>query len=67
MYIGFDEYPCYSGLKYESLEKYVNENIQCDNGYAYSSGKHKMCTWINEESLGTMKNCFPDAKQIINE
>ena len=21
------------------------------------------CTWVNEESWETMKNCFPDAKQ----
>ena len=23
-------------------------NIQCVHGYVYSSGKHKLCTWINE-------------------
>ena len=38
MYIDFDEYPRYSGRIYEDL-KNVNENIQCDHGYAYSSGK----------------------------
>ena len=43
----------------------VNENIQCGHDYAYSSGKHKMCTWVNEEIWGMMKTCFPDAKRII--
>ena len=46
--------------------KNVNENIQCVHGYAYSSSKQKMCTWVNEESWGMMKTCFPDAKQIKN-
>ena len=23
-----------------------------------------MCTWVNEESWGMMKTCFPDANQI---
>ena len=23
-----------------------------------------MCTWVNEDSWGMMKTCFPDAKQI---
>ena len=44
--------------------KNVNKNIQCVHGYAYSSGKQKLCTWVNEESWGMMKTCFPDAKQI---
>ena len=48
------------------LKKTVNENIQCVHGYAYYSGKQKMCTWVNEESWGIMKTCFPDAKQIQN-
>ena len=47
------------------LLKNVNENIHFVHGYAYSSGKQKICTWINEESWGMMKTCFPDAKQII--
>ena len=42
MYIDFDEYPCYSGRIY----------IQCVHGYAYSSGKQKMYTWVNEDSWG---------------
>ena len=42
MYIGFVEYPTYSGRISEILEKNVNENIQCVHGYAYSSGKQKM-------------------------
>ena len=48
MYIDFDDYPPYSGRISAIFEKYVNENIQCDHGYAYSSGKQKMCTWVNE-------------------
>ena len=44
MYIDFDEYPPYSGKNSENFEKNVNENIQCVHGYAYSSGKQKMCT-----------------------
>ena len=44
--------------------KNVNKKIQCVHGYAYSSGKQKMCTWVNEESWEMMKNCFPDEKQI---
>ena len=64
MYIDFDEYPLYSGRNSEFFEKKVNENIQCVYGYAYSSGKHKMCTWFDEDIWGMMKNCFTDAKQI---
>ena len=55
MYIDFDEYPCYSGRNSEIFEKNVNESIQCVHGYAYSSGKRKMCIWVNEESWGMMK------------
>ena len=44
----------------------MNENIQCVHGYAYYSGKYKICTWVNEESWEIMKTCFPDAKQIEN-
>ena len=66
MYIDFDEYPPYSGRYSEIFEKYVNENIQCVHGYACSSGKQKMCTWVNEESWVMMKTYFPDAKQIKN-
>ena len=50
MYIDFDEYPRYSGRNYEIFGKNVNENIQCVHGYEYSSVKHKMCTWVNEDS-----------------
>ena len=48
MYIAFDEYPHYSSRKSAIFEKYVNENIKCEHGYAYSSGKHNMCTWVND-------------------
>ena len=64
MYIDFDEYPCYSGSNSEIFEKYVKENIKCDHGYAYYSGKHNMCTWVNEETRKMTKNCFPDANPI---
>ena len=64
MYIDFDEYPPYSGRISEIFEKNVNEDIKCVHGYAYSSGKQKICTWVNEESWGMMKTCFPEAKQI---
>ena len=64
MYIDFDEYPTYSGRISEILETNVNDNIRCDHGYDYSSIKHKMSTWVNEESCEMMKNCFPDAEQI---
>ena len=64
MYIDFDEYPCYSGRNSEIFEKNVNENIQCVHGYAYSSGKQKMCTWVNEEIWGIINNCVHDAKPI---
>ena len=39
MYIDFDEYPRYSGRTSVIFEKKVNESIQSDHGYAYSSGK----------------------------
>ena len=64
MYIDFYEYPPYSGRNSDFFEKHINENIQCVYGYAYRSGKHKMCTWVNEKNWGMMKTCFPDAKQI---
>ena len=48
MCIDFYEYPRYSGRNSKKIEKYVNESIKCDHGYAYSSGKHNMCTWVNE-------------------
>ena len=50
MYIDFDEYCRYRGRNSEMFEKNVNENIQCDHGYVYSSGKQKICTWVNEGS-----------------
>ena len=64
MYIDFDEYPSYSGRVSKRFETNVNNNIQCDHGYAYFSSKHKMCTWVNEESWKMMKECFPGEKQI---
>ena len=63
IYIDFDEYPRYSGRTAAIFETNVNENIPCDHGYDYSSGK-KICTWVNKKSLSMMKTCFPDAKQI---
>ena len=65
MYIDFYEYPRYSGRNSEIFEKYVNANIKCEHGYVYSSGKHIMCTWVNEDTREMMKNCFPRANQII--
>ena len=41
IYIDFGEYPRYSGRTCAIFEKNVNESIQCDHGYAYSSGKTK--------------------------
>ena len=64
MYIDVDGYLPYSGRTSEIFEKNGSENIQCVRGYAYSSGKQKMCTWVNEESWVIMKTCFPGAKQI---
>ena len=58
MHIDYDDYPPYSGRIPENFEKNVNENIQCVHGYAYSSGRQKMCTWVNEESWGMMKTCL---------
>ena len=66
MYIDFDEYPCYSGRNSENFEKNVNEDIQCVHGYAYCSGKQKICTWVNEYSWVMMETFFPDAKSIKN-
>ena len=63
MHIYFDEYPRYSSRTFAIYEKNANEIIQCDHGYAYSSGK-KNCTWVNKESWPMIKTCFPDAKQI---
>ena len=48
MYIDFDEHSPYGGRNSEIFETNVNENIQCVHGYEYSSGKHKMCTCVNE-------------------
>ena len=64
MYIGFDEYPPYSGSISEFFENNANENIQCVHGYEFSPGKQKLFTWVNEKSWGKTKNCFPDANQI---
>ena len=44
MYIHFDEYSPYGGRIYENFEPNVNDKIQCDHGYAYSSRKHRMYT-----------------------
>ena len=39
-HIDFDEYPRYSGRTSTISEKTGDECIQCDHGYAYSSGKN---------------------------
>ena len=62
MYIDFDEYPPYSGRIYDFFD-FFNENMKCIHGYAYYSGKHKICKWVNEERWGMMKTFFPYAKQ----
>ena len=41
MHIDFDEYLPYSGGISEFFETNVNDNIQCNNGYAYYSSKQK--------------------------
>ena len=64
MNIDFDEYLRYSGRNSEIFDKYINENIKCEHEYAYSSGRHNMCTWGNEDTCEMMKNCFPCANQI---
>ena len=51
-------------VEYLKFKTNVNENILCDHGYVYSSEKHKICTWVNEESWGMMKTFFLDVKQI---
>ena len=48
MYIDFDDYPSYSGAISEIFETNINDHIQCDNGYHYSSIKDNMLTWITE-------------------
>ena len=57
MYIYFDGYSPYSD-KYQKICKNVNADIQCEHGYAYSSSKQRMCTWVNEEIWEMMKICF---------
>ena len=65
MYIHFDEYLPYISRFSECFgEINVNENVQCVHGYAYSSGKHNIYTWVNEGKWVMMKTCFHDAKQI---
>ena len=48
MYIDFDEYPI--AVEILKFLKNVNENIQCDHGYAHSSVKQEIYTWVNEYS-----------------
>ena len=45
----------------------MNENIQCVHSYAYYSGKHEMCTWVNGESWVTTKTYFNDANVLCKE
>ena len=58
IYIDFDEDPHDSGRISEIFETNFNNNIWCDHGYAYSSSKQKLCTWVNEEIWETMKKLF---------
>ena len=64
VFIDFDEYPHYSGRETISFEKYVNEAIKCEHGYAYSAGQRPICKWVNENTWEIMKKCFPDATKI---
>ena len=64
MYIDFDEYRHYSSRNYEFLKQNVDENIHCVHGYAYSSAKQKICTWVNDNSWGMIKNWFPQENPI---
>ena len=50
MHINFYEYPPYSGRISEFFETNVNDDIQFDRSYDYSSSKQKMCTWDNDNS-----------------
>ena len=43
MFIDFDQYPHYSGRESIIFEKYVNEDIKCEDGYAYSAGQRAIC------------------------
>ena len=58
MHIDFDEYPPYIDTIPEIFETNLNDNIQCDIRYTYSSSKQQMCTWVNEESWEGMKKNF---------
>ena len=49
MLIDFDGYLPYSDEISIFFRTNVNDNIHCDNGYAYYSSKYKTCSWINEE------------------
>ena len=64
MYIGFDEYPPYSGAIYDIFETNINAHIQCDHSFLYSTIKSKILTWINKETWEMMKKYFPGAKQV---
>ena len=64
MFIDFYEYPHYSGRESTILEKRVNEDIKCEDGYSYYEGQRAICKWVNEDTWERMKNCFPDAIQI---
>ena len=64
IYIYFDEYPRYTGRTSNIFETNINDSIQCDHGYDYSSRKQKMCTCVLEKGCEITKNCFLSAKQI---
>ena len=49
MYIDFDDYPSYSSALSENFETYISAHILCDKGYAYSTIKDNMLTWISKE------------------
>ena len=50
MFIDFDEYPHYSGRESIIFEKYLNEDIKCEHGYAYSASQRAMYKWVNEDT-----------------
>ena len=50
MYLDFDEYPPCSGAISETFETNINDHIQCDHGFPYSTTKGNMLTCINKET-----------------
>ena len=65
MYVDFYEYPTYSGKTYEIKKKMLMKIFSVFIVMHILKKKQKICTWVNKESWGMMRTCFPDAKQII--